>query len=100
MGADRYLPIEPIEFAPGRRDVLVELVSGGFVSARVVTNARLFDHSLQLVLRPTSGPLTAARKLELAGRATRSTASDTLTVYDWKSVRPGTYELTVRARGQ
>ena len=72
MGARSQLPIEPIEFTAGRRDVVVELASGGSLRAKVLTKARLFDHSLQLVLRPRS-QLTRSpdgtRKLELTGRA-------------------------------
>ena len=101
--------IEPIDFAAGATDVVIELAARGCLRANVRTDMRLFDDSLELSLRPTgdqlgrrpesSVALDKARTLELMGRATCPGPSNTTTVFEWRSLRPGAYDLAVYARG-
>jgi hypothetical protein len=100
------LPVEPVPFAAGARDVRIELRRGGSVRASVQVADKMEAFSLQPLLVPTDLPLTLPSYgrfdagLDPRVPVTRSIVGhDPIEfAYTWPAVKPGYYRLEVQAR--
>ena len=93
----RHLPIEPIEFTPGARDVVVRVRTGAPLSATVwlPSNAPPDADDVRGVLRDASG----ATVVGVAHRLPPENGIVARREIVWPAVAPGRYTLTVGLRG-
>ena len=100
------LPVEPVPFAAGARDVRIELRRGGSVRASVRVGSNMEAFGLQPLLVPTDRPLILPKHGHfdpgLDPRAPlnrRIVGDDPIEMaYTWPAVMPGHYRLEVHAR--
>ena len=90
-GAPGYLQVPPIDFVPGRDDLLVELRRGTFVSARLQLDSSVVwfveDSGLDLLFRREDGNQQYVRGLMQKGEW----------VFDTNALVPGIYSIAVES---
>jgi len=97
----RHLPVEPMEFTPGARDLEIPLLRGGALRATLLVEEEVGDDDLVIEIRPltppVAGPMTLAMARDrLRARAERSDGE--LRCYRWEGLWPAAYAVEVKAR--
>ncbi|MCA8952858.1 MAG: hypothetical protein KDE27_25335, partial [Planctomycetes bacterium] len=103
----QFLPVPPLPFVAGTRDLRVELRRGGSVRASVVAGGHIEAFCLQPLLLPADGRFVGPGAGDFdpgrdprVPRETGFVADDPLELaYVWPAVAPGRYRFELRARG-
>ncbi|HEX5052832.1 MAG TPA: hypothetical protein VFZ65_13730 [Planctomycetota bacterium] len=103
---NKYLPVAPVPFVAGARDLRIELQSGGSVRASIVAGSHVASFCLQPMLVPigrqVAMPDHARFFPQLDPRLPCEHAfvrDDPLeTAYTWPAVVPGSYRLEIHTR--
>jgi hypothetical protein len=104
---NRHLPVPPLPFAAGARDLRIELRRGGSVRASIVAGSEIAAFCLQPLLVPAQGtvdvPDYGRFNRQLDPRMARDTAlradGPLEMQYSWPAVAPGRYRFEIRTRG-
>ncbi|MEQ1633991.1 MAG: hypothetical protein ABL997_16550, partial [Planctomycetota bacterium] len=96
VDAEGHAPIEPIEFAPGTTDLVIELQTGTRLRATLLLPDGLDARHLRVSLRPSRDATTAAHPT--ANQVLRAVTGAAREFY-WRAVPAGHYTLCVETRG-
>jgi len=100
-----FLPVDPVEFAPGQKDLKIELQSGGSLQASVLVDETLSLMNLWVRLEPPAGaekdPDVNRLPIFLSNRlyGQHREEHEGLQVFRWGALWPGVYRLEILPRG-
>jgi hypothetical protein len=106
-GSD-ILPLPPLEFAPGAKDLKIKVVRGGRLTAVIRTDQGIQARTLWVVLEHVRGELPddAPAPFFVLGAGQPgppprddAAAGGQLLHYEWRGLWPGTYRLCIRPLG-
>lgn len=104
--SNHYLPVPPVPFVVGARDLRIELHRGGSVRASIVAGSQLAAFSLQPMLVPIGQPVAMPDYARFQPRFDPRMPNDhefvsaepLETAYTWPSLAPGHYRLEIGTR--
>jgi len=100
FGKGPYLPHAPLEFAPGTKDVEIELEAAGTIDATLLVDSWEWDTSLLVSLeREGTKKSNALSPLIDASQLYLYATEEGKLVYQWNGLLPGLYDLRVECLG-
>lgn len=104
-----YLPVRPIEFAPGAVGLVFELIDGGTLDAELLVDESVSLEELrvsvipldgqELETRPDPGDSMAMYRIDNWLLGSRSRRTSRGQAFHWRALWPGRYRLEVRTAG-